>query len=208
MPRQSTMTDPTDRTTRTYDIHARTYAQINRSTAPVQPMLDRFERHCAAGAVLDVGCGHGRDAHYFTAHGCRVIGVDMSVGLLFIARQTAPGASFCQADMRRLPFPAASFKGLWVCASLLHIPRTDAPMALREFRRVLKPGGVLYVGVKAGTGEAWVSTQAYGGAERFFVYYRPEELAALVREAGFSIMEQSEQDGWINVFARKTGPPM
>ena len=204
MPGQIAMSNPADRTTRTYDAHAQTYAQINRSTAPVQPMLDRFERHCPAGTVLDVGCGHGRDARYFAAHGCRVTGVDLSMGLLAIARQTAPDASFCQADMRRLPFSAGVFDGLWVCASLLHVPRADAPTALGEFRRVLRPGGLLYVGVKAGTGEAWVRTQAYGGAERFFVYYRPEELAALVREAGFSIVEQPEQDGWINIFAQKT----
>ena len=52
------------------------------------------------------------------------------------------------ADMRHLPFTDECADGCFVCASLLHLPRTRVPQALSEFHRVLRPGDALYVGVK------------------------------------------------------------
>lgn len=196
------MSDPFEETIQTYDAYASVYAEINASHKPVAYLYDIFVEYGAAGRLLDVGCGHGRDTGHFARRGFQATGVDRSQGLLEIARQTAPGARFCQGDMRRLPFATDDFDALWVCASLLHLPKADAPAALAEFRRVLAPGGVLYIGVKHGAGETLVASDAFDHAERFFAYYQAPELAQLVRAAGFRLLESPVRNGWINLFAQ------
>ena len=196
------MSDPVESTIQTYDAYASTYAEINASHKSVAYLYDIFVEYGAAGRLLDVGCGHGRDSGHFARRGFQATGVDRSQGLLRIARQNALGARFCQGDMRRLPFGPAGFDALWVCASLLHLPKADAPRALAEFRRVLAPGGVLYIGVKHGEGESVVASETFGQAERFFAYYRAPELAALARAAGFRVLEHAVRNGWVNLFAQ------
>lgn len=196
------MADPFEETIHTYDAYASVYAEINASHKPVAYLYDIFVEYGAAGRLLDVGCGHGRDTGHFARRGFQATGVDRSQGLLHIAQEHAPGARFCQGDMRRLPFGAASFDALWVCASMLHLPKADAPDALAEFRRVMAPGGILYVGVKNGTGETLVASETFGRAERFFAYYSAPELAGLIRAAGFRMLENTVRNGWVNLFAK------
>ena len=45
----------------------------------------------------------------------------------------------------------AVFDGVWVCASLLHVPQEDSPYVLKRMSRSFKPGGILYASFKNGT---------------------------------------------------------
>jgi len=166
--------------------------------------LDSFARYLIPSArVLDLGCGPGRDIELLRARGARTIGADLSLGMLREARARVGGALVC-GDMRALPFTSASFYGVWLCAALLHLPRADAPRALAEVRQILRATRPLYVSVQQGEGERWIETR---GA-RLFVYYQPDELAAIVRAAGFVVQktwinqdETRSQITWINLVA-------
>ncbi len=178
-----------DSTAATYDYIATRYAA--RATYPLEQELVRFRQMVPTdGLVLDVGCGPGQYARALEARGLRVVGLDLSLGMLRQAQATDTGR-LVYADMRRLPVADEWTDGCFACASLLHLPRALAPQALLEFRRVLHPGGALYVGVKEGEGEEWVVDQE--GQMRFFAYYRLEEIDRLIETAGFEIV-----DGWIN----------
>jgi hypothetical protein len=88
--------------------------------------------------------------------------------------------------MRRLPFGRIA-AGIWAMASLLHLPREQAPLVLAEFGRLLTPGGVLCLSVKEGSGAAW-SDRAYGQLRpRYFTYWQPDEIDALLSDAHFDI---------------------
>ncbi len=178
-----------DETITTYDRLAARYAA--RTTYPLERELTCFRRMIpTSGLVLDVGCGAGQYARALEARGLRVVGLDLSLGLLRQAQAAGTDRLVC-ADMRCLPFADDCSDGCFVCASLLHLPRTQAPKALSEFRRVLGTGGALYIGVKEGEGEEWVADQE--GYERFFAYYRLEEIDWLIQAAGFEVV-----DGWIS----------
>ena len=199
------MVDEVERTIHTYNRMAARYA-----THPVYPLereLDRFVALVGAGGrVVDVGCGPGQYARALAARGLQVVGLDLSAGML---AQAAAAGTRClvQADMRRLPFPSHALDGCFVCASLLHLPRAEAPATLAEFHRVLQPGGVLYLALKEGTGEEWVDAGEAG--ERFFTYYQPSEIDRLLREADFILVDgwisppgPGQRHRWINRFAR------
>lgn len=193
-----------DRTTITYDRIAARYAA--RTFCPLERELARFGQMVPTGGlVLDVGCGPGQYARALEVRGLRVVGLDLSPGMLYQAQAGRTGQLVC-ADMRRLPFADACADGCFVCASLLHLPRAQAPQALAEFYRVLHRGGALYVGLKEGEGEGWAADQE--GHERFFAYYRLEEVDRLVQAAGFEVVDgwisppgEGQRHNWLNRFA-------
>lgn len=95
------------------------------------------------GVLVDVGCGTGRHARALRSRGVRVIGVDLSAGLLAAAAQHSPG-DWVQADARRLPLRDGTASAVMsVCQGGFGItPGGDAEV-LAEMVRVLRPGGVL-----------------------------------------------------------------
>lgn len=195
------MSDPTSRTTAVYEAHATSYAALNAALTPIQHLLEQFQDHLPAGRLLDLGCGPGRDAAYFTGQSYTVVGLDCSLAQLKLAHLQTAAADFLLGDMRTLPFAPAQFDGVWANASLLHLPREDGPGVLAEVRRVIKPGGWLMVSVKRGTGAAWVKAPDYGGEQRYFTYYQPDEIAALLEAAGFDPLPPFKEEVWLNAFA-------
>lgn len=155
------------------------------------------------GLVLDAGCGAGRDSKYLIEHGLQTIGIDFSEGMLGEARKKVPNGDFRKMDMRELKFSANEFDGIWACASLLHLPKNEVSKGLEEFRRVLKPNGILMASVKEGIGEKF-ETEKYG--PRFFVYYKLSEFENKVKESGFKIIDswvnKGEKWNWVGLFAK------
>jgi ubiquinone/menaquinone biosynthesis C-methylase UbiE len=100
--------------------------------------------------VLDVGCGTGDYLRFMAplvAPG-PAVGVDLSAALISYAqRRTAPGqakVAFQVGDACRLPFAGAAFDRVVANQVLLHL--ADPWRAVREMRRVLRPGGLLSIG--------------------------------------------------------------
>src|SRR6185503_13066739 len=120
------------------------------SLAEAQDRLtDLFVERVGVGAgqiLLDVGCGTGAPAlRAARALGCRAVGLTVSGAQVFRARDLARGAGLAQrvdflmADAGALPFGDAGFDGAWALESIFHV--ADRRAALREMRRVLRPGG-------------------------------------------------------------------
>jgi ubiquinone/menaquinone biosynthesis C-methylase UbiE len=109
------------------------------------PWLERaLDYGSTAGLeVLDLGCGQGIDVVQYARAGARVTGIDLTPRHVELARQhtqaLALEATIVEGDVERLPFPDASFDRVVSNGVLHHTP--DMPAALREARRVLRPGG-------------------------------------------------------------------
>jgi len=158
--------------------------------------------------VLDLGCGPGRDVAFLAQLGCQAVGLDLSAGMLAQARSRLPAIPLVRADLRHIPFASGTLDGIWACASLLHLHRTELPATLTELSRLLRcPGGVLYVALKGGQCERWVT--GAGGERYFFAYYRPAEVETLLDAAGFQVVESwvtpdqaGRDESWINFVSR------
>jgi SAM-dependent methyltransferase len=102
----------------------------------------------AGQRVLDVACGTGvlaREAAGRVEPGGSVTGLDRNEGMLAMARRIAPAVEWKAGRAEQLPFPDASFDAVVSQFGLMFFD--DRAQALREMRRVLKPGGLLAVAV-------------------------------------------------------------
>lgn len=93
--------------------------------------------------VLDVAAGTGASSIEFMRAGADVVAVDFSEGMLEEGRRRHPEIDFRQADAMNLPFEDNSFDAVTTSFGLRNIE--DFDRALREFYRVLRPGGHLVV---------------------------------------------------------------
>lgn len=153
--------------------------------------------------VLDLGCGAGRDTAHFAGRGFWTAGLDLSRGMLLEAMRRAPGM-YVEGDMTRLPFVPDSFDAVWMSASMLHLPRDLAPAVLAGVGLILKPGGVVYLSLKMGSGEEWEIREG----ERLFTYYQMDEVSALLEAAGFGVtrqwIEPAKKVTWLNVLGKSS----
>lgn len=154
------------------------------------------------GTILDIGCGSGRDLHYFNQNGFRVVGIDISVNLLKLAHGYS-NTPVALADMQFLPFEK-SFDAGWAIGSLLHINKADIVKVLSEIYCVLKRNSILVTSVKKGTGSA------LDNRGRYFTYYQTNEWVNALAQAQFDIvsteetieMRDSEKIEWIVTVAK------
>lgn len=194
-------------TIKNYDEIATSYAEYTFDRI-LQYQLTQFTSYIAKKAkILDIGSGCGRDVHYLMEEGHDVIGIDLSKNLVKEAKKRVPTGRFIHMDMLELDFDDESFDGIWCHATLCHVLKKDAIKALEEMHRVLKSGGVIYIGLREGSGEKMVRYLKSGNLPKFFAFYTQMELEELIREAGFEILnsysERDEQSAWINIFAKK-----
>ena len=195
-----------DETQATYSQIAADYAVVRRERAGIAEQLAQFVVLLPRpGVVLDIGCGPGYDTALLAERGLTAVGLDLSLAMLCAAGNQRR-YNLVQADMRNLPLSATAV-GIWACASLLHLPQTAVPATLREFARVLQPGGILYLSVKQGDGDQWTAT-AYGHtARRYFAFWQPDTLAQQLAAAGFTIIEQFSyawpETNWLICYAQK-----
>jgi ubiquinone/menaquinone biosynthesis C-methylase UbiE len=116
--------------------------------------------------VLDVGCGQGIDLVEYLRAGARATGIDLTPRHVELARQHVEAldltATVVHGDAEHLPFQDASFDFVASNGVLHHTP--DMPAALREIRRVLRPGGEVRIAVyNRRSFHYWLSQVALGG---------------------------------------------
>jgi ubiquinone/menaquinone biosynthesis C-methylase UbiE len=203
------MEDNVKKTIKTYNEIADIYDRLQYSTDVSEEIIESFLRAFQGQGLLDVGCGPGNDTRVFVDNGLKVTGIDLSERLLKLAIKNVPQSSFMLMDMRRKALRAESFDGLWVCSSFIHVPRSDARFTLREFARILKPNGLMFINVIEGEREGMAKSRLYLDKERFFTDYSVIEFRKLIEDEGFEIVDEmigretKEDAVWINIISRK-----
>jgi len=133
-------------------------------------------------AILDFGCGPGRDLKAFQSQGHQPVGLDGSARFVEMARAYS-GCEVLHQDFLKLDLPKARFDGVFANASLFHVPRAEIGRVLGELRQALKPRGVLFSSNPRGDNrEGW-------SGERYGCYHDLEAWRAIVVGAGFDELE-------------------
>ncbi|MFF5159878.1 class I SAM-dependent DNA methyltransferase [Streptomyces sp. NPDC000348] len=179
-----------------YDAVAEDYAALFRDQLAVRP-LDRAllagfaELAGEGGRVADLGCGPGVVTAHLASLGLSVLGLDLSEGMLAIARREHPGLRFAQGSMRNLGLPDGALAGVVSWYSTIHTPQDELPALYAEFRRVLAPGGHLLLAFQCGD-EPRRHEHPWGHPVTLdFRRMRPGRVAPLLEAAGFTLVQRT-----------------
>jgi len=156
----------------------------------VSQNVDALLRHLPGPApqrILDLGCGPGRDLATLVARGHAPVGLDGAAAFVAMARAATPCEVWHQ-DLLALELPPERFDGVFANAVLFHVPTQELGRVLRDLRRTLVTGGVLFSsnprgpdvegrqGLRYGaylTLETWSRFVSAAGFERLEHYFRP-----------------------------------
>jgi SAM-dependent methyltransferase len=158
-------------------------------------LLDQFaEQVRDLGWVSDIGCGPGHVARYLHDRGVRVVGIDLSPRMIECARKLHPIIEFRQADMEALPVANGTWAGIVAFYSLIHVPRDRVVATLREFRRVLRPRGLLLLAFHIGAGVVHLDEWWGHRVSVDFVFFCSGEVERYLTAAGFEVERSTERD--------------
>ena len=129
-------------------------------------------------ALLDLGCGPGRDLKALTGLGHVAIGLEGAGRFVEMARADS-GCEVWQQDFLKLALPQGRFDGVFANAALFHVPSQALPRVLLELHAALKPGGVLFSSNPHGHNEEGWNRGRYGA------YHDLESWRRYVSAAGF-----------------------
>ena len=147
-----------------------------------------IDRLSPGARVLDVGCGTGvPTAGMMVESGMDVVGIDVSVEMLKLARRNVPGARFVAMDMLELDSSLGDFDAAVAFFSLLMLRRADIPAVLRRLRAVIRPGGVVALGMVEG--DLDYAPIQFLGADMSVTAYPRADLEAMLAAEGLEIRE-------------------
>lgn len=175
-----------------YDTVAVSYAEQLKDLLAESPweraMLHTFRELVGPGGrVGDLGCGPGRITGYLAARGLDVFGVDLSPGMVEVARKTYPDLTFEVGSLAALPLADSSLAGALAWYSLIHTPPDRIPALIAELARVLSPGARLLTGFQVGDGPKHI-THGYGHDVVFDAYrLDPDFITGLLADAGLTV---------------------
>jgi SAM-dependent methyltransferase len=185
-----------------YNENAATYAA---SSAPSIRRLDIFLSKLAPGAaILELGCGSGRDSAVMIARGFDVTPTDGTPEMADVASKYLgrPVGVLRFGDIDAV----SVFDGVWANACLLHAPRAELGGILGRIHAALRPGGLFYASFKAGEAEG------HDGLGRYYNYPSRAWLSAAYGAFTWASVDIDEEQGsgydrkptdWLHVLAAK-----
>jgi ubiquinone/menaquinone biosynthesis C-methylase UbiE len=212
-----------EETAKIYNQIAPHFAVTRRTMIDEMKFLLPYVKGCPF--ILDVGCGTGRAYRFLKINKAifRYQGVDISEEQVREAKKEFPEISCTVADMTALPFDNASFDIVLMIASFHHLPdRESRLLALAEAHRILKPDGIVFMTnwnlmqkkylkyylfalgrslITLGTYSIkdlfipWKNESGTVMAKRYYHSFGKREIAFLVQQSGFTILENCYTKG-------------
>ena len=165
----------------------------------------RFAGKLPAGAaILDFGCGSGRDTKYFLSQGYQVDAVDGSAELCRLAGE------YTGVNVKNMFFHELAeverYDGIWACSSILHLPPKELADVMRKMVTALKHNGIIYTSFKYGT---------FAGERngRYFTDMTEDTFADFIKQIKNIKIEEEwitsdvrperSEEKWLNLILRK-----
>lgn len=170
-------------------------------TATQNKVLDKLK---PGAAILDFGCGSGRDTKYFLEKGYAVEAIDGSAELCKLA------SDYTGIKVKHMLFQelqeVEKYDAIWACSSILHLPYAELVDVMKKMVTALTGNGLIYTSFKYGT---------FAGDRngRYFTDMTEEGIEKLVRDVDRLEIEETwvtsdvrpgrGEEKWLNLFLRK-----
>ena len=191
-----------------YNQRAEDYWQGTRDhdvSQNINALLQRIEGK-PPFAILDFGCGPGRDLKVFAELGHVAIGLEGAPRFAAMARAYS-GCVVWQQDFLKLDLPDNHFDGVFANAALFHVPSQELPRVLLELHATLKPRGVVFTSNPRGPNEEGWNGGRYGAFHDLEAWRRYMSVAGFIeldhyyRPAGVPLHQQP----WLASAWRRAG---
>lgn len=150
-----------------------------------QFLFQAVRRYAPGRRVLDAACGAGTLVRRLSAHGYQAIGLDLSRDFLthISSQQTTHSPDLLQSSIHEIPCASGSLDAVVAAEVLEHLQDDETP--LREFWRVLRPGGICVISVPAEP-EQWDWHDNWAGHVR---RYRRRDLRKILMAQGYRVVQ-------------------
>jgi SAM-dependent methyltransferase len=166
-----------------------------------QGLLQGFIDLVGAGTLADVGCGPGHVTRLIARH-ADVIGIDLSIRMIQIARERAPTLAFAVGSMLQLPVANGTLSGAIALYSIIHLSADERAISFHEFARVVRPGGWLLVAFhidspEFAAGDVNHLPNWFGESVDFYgLFLEPNAGVSGIDGAGFAAMATVIRQPW------------
>ncbi len=180
-----------ERTRDSYDRVAERYASHLLDELDRKPLdralLAAFEETAPPGPIADLGCGPGHVARYLHGLGRHVIGIDVSPGMIEVARRSSQGPECRIGTMLDLDLADGSLGGAIAFYSIIHLTAGELPAAFTELRRALRPGGVALLAFHSGRHLVHLDDMMGVEVSLDFHFHPPDAVRRLLEDAGLTV---------------------
>jgi len=156
------------------------------------------------GAILDLGCGSGRDSLYFLNNGFDVTSMDASIEMVKLSSKLINQKTI-HRKIEDIDFKD-KFDGIWACASLLHINKNATVDVYNKLLSALKIEGILYASYKYGT-------NTMVKEERYFNNYDENSFSEMIKNiksleliefwTTLDLRQEGNNQKWLNILLKR-----
>ena len=156
------------------------------------------------GAILDLGCGSGRDSLYFLNNGFDVTSMDASIEMVKLSSKLINQKTI-HRKIEDIDFKD-KFDGIWACASLLHINKNATVDVYNKLLSALKIEGILYASYKYG-----INTMVK--EERYFNNYDENSFSEMIKNiksleliefwTTLDLRQEGNNQKWLNILLKR-----
>ena len=203
---------------KTYDLTAKEFVKkIPLRKKVDEKIIKRFISHIEnkpdCTKVLDIGPGNGQMARLLCDHGYQVVGIEFSKSMARIAQKTAPKMEMIVDNFLDYDFGKEKFSGILAAAFVHLFPKTDCAKVLRKIYELLLDRGCAFISTnkKDKSEEGLFQRENFQNKALIFrKRFTKEELANMLLDAGFEILEYEEDKDtevngktWMNFIVQK-----
>jgi len=171
-----------------YDLIAEKYSEMFDEELEDKSYLDRFLSFLPKkGKILDLGCGTGGVTDYYFKKGFKVLGIDLSQGMIQVAKKKYPKINFINEDMRKLRLNE-KFDGISFSYSFFYLETKDTKEVIENAKNMLNENGVMMFILQEGEGEIYFDELNIPEMKTYANLYTKKIMERMLNSLGLKIV--------------------